>query len=152
MLLSLNDLNLPPNPFIILAAITVVQQNPTPHDDKYSPQTPEPSNPKPIPTSLMNLSTIDGWETPHTTTNDNTFYSKHKPRRVHWTSLLDELFHSEGKLKRTYLLSGTSPPSPPGKMKRKLEMGMSSPKRGGVSKHVCEASGQIIQDDLTPNR
>ena len=37
---SLNDLNLPPNPFNILATMAVV--TPT-HDDNYSPQSPEPS-------------------------------------------------------------------------------------------------------------
>ena len=79
---SLNDLNLPPNPINTLAAMTVVQQYPTQHDDNYRPQSPEPSEPSPISTPLMNLSTIDGWETPHTTTDDNTFFSEDEPRRV----------------------------------------------------------------------
>ena len=92
----------------------------------------------------MKLSTIDGWETPHTTLNDITFYSEDEPRRVYWTSPLDETFHSEGEPRRIYLLSSPSPPSPPRKMKRKLEKGMSFPKRGGVSQHVCEAWGQMI--------
>ena len=73
--LSLNDLNLPPHPFNILAAMTVVQRNPTQNDNYYSPQSSEPSEPSPISTPPMNLSTIDGWETPYTTTDDNTFYS-----------------------------------------------------------------------------
>ena len=71
---SLNDLKLPPNPSSIRWAMTVDQQNPTQHDDNYSPQSPEPSGPSPISTPPMNLSTLDGWETPHTTTDDNTFY------------------------------------------------------------------------------
>ena len=82
---SLNDLNLPPNPFNILNTMAVVTQT---HYDKdgYSPQSPEPSNPSPISTPLMNVSTFNSWETPHTITNDNTFYSSDEPRRVYWTS------------------------------------------------------------------
>ena len=79
----------------------------------------------------MNLSTIYGWETPRTTTDDNTFYLEDEPERVHWTSLLDETFRSEGKPRRIFQLPSPMPPSPPRKVKRKLEMGMSFPKRGG---------------------
>ena len=86
---SPNDLNLLPNPFIIPAAMTVVQQNPTQRDDNYSPQSPEPSEQSPISTSPMSVSTFDFWDTPHTTTGDNTFYSEDEPRRVPWTSPLD---------------------------------------------------------------
>ena len=114
------------------------------NNDEYSPHSPEPSDPSPISTTPMNVSTFDSWETPHTTTDDNTFYSEDKPRRVYWTSLLDETFYSEGEPRRTYLLSSPSPPSPPRKMKRKLEIGMSFPKRGGASQHVCKACGQTI--------
>ena len=67
---SLNDLNLPPSPFSVLATMAVIQQ-----DQDDSPQPPEPSDPSSISTPRMNLSTIEGWETPHTTTDDNTFYS-----------------------------------------------------------------------------
>ena len=67
-----NDLN----PFNTFGAMTVVQQNPTQLDNIFSPQSPEPSEPSPISTPLMNLRTIDGWETPHTTTQDKTFYSE----------------------------------------------------------------------------
>ena len=38
---SLNDLNLPPNPFNILATMAVVHQTQNTHDDNYSPQSPE---------------------------------------------------------------------------------------------------------------
>ena len=67
---SLNDLNLPPNPFNVLATMAAVQQN-----QENRPQSPEPSDPSPTSTPLMNLSTRDDWETTHTTTDDNTFYS-----------------------------------------------------------------------------
>ena len=76
---SLNDLNLPPNPFNVLATMAVIQQ-----DQENNPQTPEPPDPSPISTPPMNLSTIEGWETPQTTTDDNTFYSsENEPRRVY---------------------------------------------------------------------
>ena len=48
---SLNDLNLPPNPFGILATMAVVNQK---HDINYSPQSPEASEPSPISTPPMN--------------------------------------------------------------------------------------------------
>ena len=146
ILLSLNDLNLPPNPFNILATMAPVNPTGDGHDHNYSPQSPEPSEPSPISTPPLNLSAIDGWETPHTTTDDNTFYSVDELRRVPWTSPLDETFLSEGEPRlRIYLLSSPSPPSPLRKMKRKLEVGMAFPKKGGVPQHVCEACRQMIR-------
>ena len=65
---SFNDLNLPPNPFNVLASMAVIRA-----DEEYSPQLPEPSIPSPILTLLMNVSTIDGRETTHTTTDDAKF-------------------------------------------------------------------------------
>ena len=65
---SLNDLNLPPNHFNVLTTMAVIRQ-----DEEDSPQSPEPSDPSPISTLPMNVSTIEGWETQHTTTDDNTF-------------------------------------------------------------------------------
>ena len=126
---SLNDFNLPPNPLNILAAMTVVQQKPTQHDNNYSSQSPEPSDSSPISTTPKKLSTLDGWERPHSTTDDNILSSEDERRRVHWTSLLDELFHSEGETRRVYLLSSPSPPSRPRIMKRKLEKEMCFPKK-----------------------
>ena len=49
----LNDLNLPPNPFNLLATMTVI-----PGNDAFSPQSLEPSIPSPISTPPMNVSTI----------------------------------------------------------------------------------------------
>ena len=113
-------------------------------NDEYNPQSPEPSDPSPISTPLLNVSTINSWETSHITTDDNTFYSEDEPRRVYWTFPLDETFDSDDKPRRIYVLSTPSLPPPPRKMKRKLEIRMSFPKRGGVSQHVCEACGQTI--------
>ena len=45
--LSLNDLNLPPNPFNILATMALVNHE---HDNYYSPRSSEPSEPSPIST------------------------------------------------------------------------------------------------------
>ena len=50
---SLNDLNLPHNPFIMWATVWIRQ------DEEYSPQLPEPSDQSPISTPPMNLSTIE---------------------------------------------------------------------------------------------
>ena len=57
---SLNDLNLPPNPFNVLATMAVIRA-----DDAFSLQSPEPSIPSPITTPPMNVSTIEGWGTQH---------------------------------------------------------------------------------------
>ena len=56
----LNDLNLPPNPFNVLATMAGV-------DDEYSPQSPESTIPSQISTPPMNVSTIEGWGTQHIT-------------------------------------------------------------------------------------
>ena len=79
--LSLDDLNLPPNPFNILATMAIVNHTEDDNDDKYSPQSPEPYELSPILTPPMNVSTFDNWETSHTTTDDNTLYSDDEPRR-----------------------------------------------------------------------
>ena len=64
---SLNDLTLPLNPFNVLATRAVIRA-----DAEYSPESPEPSIPSPISTPPMNVSSIEGWETTHTTTDDAT--------------------------------------------------------------------------------
>ena len=96
---NLNNLNLPPDRFNILATMVVANPKAEGHDENYSPQSPEPSEPSPISTPPMNLSTIEGRETPHTTTDDNTFYSDDEPRT-------------------SFLPSSPSPPPPPQKLKR----------------------------------
>ena len=135
---SLNDLNLPPNPFNILATMAVASNTEETNDDNYSPQSPDPSELSPISTPPMNVSAFNSWETSYTTTNDETFYSSDEPRRIYF------LYPSP-----------SPPPSPPRRQKRKLSLGMSFPKEGGVSQHVCEACGQTIlstQDIPGPSR
>ena len=102
---SLNDLNLPPNPFNVLATMAVIRQ-----DEEESPQSPEPSDPTPISTPPMNLSTIEGWETQHTTTDDNTFYSEDEPRTVDWDISLDETFDSNEPRQVSTVSSPSSTP------------------------------------------
>ena len=107
---SLNDLNLPPNAFNILATMAVVDHIGDDNNDGYSPQSPDPSDPSPISTPPMNVSTFNSWETTHTTTDDNTFYFDDEPRRIY------------------FLPSTPTPPLPPRKLKRKLSLGRSFPK------------------------
>ena len=153
---SLNDLNLPPNSFNILNTMVIATQ--TRDDNKqYSPEPPELSMPSPISTPPMNISDYNRWETSHTTTNDDTFYSEDEPRRVYWLSPLSETFHSSDEPRRRYFLapSPSPPATPPRRQKRKLSLGMSFPKEGAVSQHVCEACGQTIpstKDILGPSR
>ena len=47
---SLNDLNLPPNPFNILAKMAIAKTTGDANDDIYSSQSPEPSEPSSIST------------------------------------------------------------------------------------------------------
>ena len=70
---SWKDLNLPSNPYNILATMAVVNNTHDGNNDNYSPQSPEPSELSPKSTPPMNVSTFDSWETSHTTTDDNTF-------------------------------------------------------------------------------
>ena len=132
---SLNDLNLPANPFNVLATMAVIRQ-----DQEESPQSPELSDLSPISTPPMNVSTIDDGNTTHTTTVDNTFYSSdNDPRRVYWDLSADETFESS-EPRRVYPAGGPpSTPPPPPRRKRRLSIGMSFPKKRGVSQHTCGA-------------
>ena len=56
---SLNDLNLPPNPFNIWATRVIATDTGDANDDNYSPQSPEPSDPFPISTAPMNVSAFN---------------------------------------------------------------------------------------------
>ena len=137
---SLNDLDLPANPFNVLASMTVTRD-----DQQNSPQSPEPSDPSPISTPPMNISTIDGCMTPNSVTNDNTYYSSQsEPRRVYWDSSLNETFESPEPRRIYPAPSPPTTPPPPPRQKRKLSIGMSFPKKGGVSQHTCEACGQPL--------
>ena len=142
---SLNDLNLPPNPFNVMATMAVVRL-----DDAYRPHSPEPSIPSPISMPPMNVSTIEGWDTTHTTTDDATFYTDDEPRRVYWDISSSDTFDSNEPGNVSVASSPSSTPPPPRRQKRKLSIGMSFPKKGGVSQHYCEACDQTLQPKKTP--
>ena len=72
---SLNDLDLPPNPFNILATMAIKNNTEDANDTNYSPQSREPSEPSPISTPPMNVSAFNSWETSYTNTDDDTFRS-----------------------------------------------------------------------------
>ena len=124
---SLNDLNLPPNLFNILATMAIANTNDEANDDNYSPQSPEQSELSSISTPPMNVSAYNIWETSYTSIDNNTFHSSDEPRRIYFL-----------------LPSPASRSSPPRKEKRRLSLGMSFPKEGGLSQHICEACGQTI--------
>ena len=124
---SLNDLNLPPNPFLILARMAIATSTGDANYENYSPQSPEPSEPSPISMPPMNVNAFNSWETSYTTTDSDTFYSSDEPRRIY------------------FLPPSPSPlPSPPRREKRRLSLGITFPKEGGASQHICEACGQTI--------
>ena len=143
---SLNDLNLPPNTLNVLATIAVVRV-----DDANSPHSPELSILSPISTPPMNVSTVEGWDTTHTTTDDATFYINDEPRRVYWDISSSDTFDSNQPRNVSVASSPSSTPPPPRRQKRKLSIGMSFPKKGGVSQHTCEACGQPLLPKTTPN-
>ena len=139
---SFNDLNLPPNPFNILATMAVVNHTEDANDDNYSLQPTEPSEQSPISTPPMNVGTFNSWETSHTTTDDKTFYSSDEPRRVYWDISSVDSFESNEPRNVSVASSPSSTPPPPRAQKRKLSLEMSFSKKRGVSQHTCEACGQ----------
>ena len=144
---TLSDLNLPSNPFNVLATMAVIRVH-----DEYSPQSPEPTIPSPISTPPMNVSTIEGWDTTtHTTTDDDTFYTDDEPRRVYWFIASSDTFDSNEPRKVSVASSPSSTPAPPPRQKRRLRMGMFFPQKGGVSQHSCEACGQPLTQGKPPN-
>ena len=74
---NLNGPNLPTSQFNVFSTTVVIQS-----DEYYGPQSPESSDPSPISKPPMNLSTIEGWETPLTITDDAEVSSKDEPIRV----------------------------------------------------------------------
>ena len=77
-----NYLNLPPNPFNILATMAIANNMEDANDDNYSRQSPESSEPSSISTPPMNVSAFNSWETSYTTTDNDTFYSSEEPRII----------------------------------------------------------------------
>ena len=115
---SLNDLNLPPYPFIVLNTMAVIQPN-----EKYSPQSPDPSNQSSSSTCPMYVSTTEGWQTPHTTTDDSTFYPEDEPRRVYWDISSGDTFDSNEPRPVSFISSPSTTPPSPRRQTRKLSKG-----------------------------
>ena len=135
---SLNDLNLPPNPFNILNTMAIVTHT-LDDNQRDSPKSTDLSAPSSISTPPMNVSAFRSRETSYTTTEDNTFYysSDNDPRRIYWDTSLNETFESD-EPRRVYPIASppSTPPLPPRARKRKLSLGMSFPKDGGVSQRL----------------
>ena len=121
---SLNDVNLPPNPFNVLAMMAVIRA-----DDADSPQSLKPSIPSPYSTPPMNVSTIEGWHTTYTTTDDATVYTADEPWRVYWHISSSATFDSNEPRNASVASNPSSTPPPPRRQKRKLSIRMSFPKK-----------------------
>ena len=124
--------------------MAVVHQTQNTHDDNYSPQSPEPSELSSISTPPMNVSAFNNWETSYTSTDDKTFYTSDEPRRVYWDLSSDDDLGSSVPRNPSVASSRCVTPPPPRAQKRKISLGMSFPKDGGVSQHICESCGQTI--------
>ena len=144
---SLNDLNLPPNPFNILATMAVVHPIQSTHDDNYSPQSPEPSELSSISTPPMNVSAFNSWETSYTSTDNNTFYTSDEPRRVYWDLSSDDDLGSSVPRNPSVASSPCATPPPPRAQKRKLTLGMSFPKEG-----ECRSTSAKPADKRSPQQ
>ena len=81
-------------------------------------------------TPPTNVSTIEVWETTHTTTDDATFYADDEPRRVFWGISSSDTFDSNEPTNVSIASSPSSTPPPPRRQKRKLSIGMFFSKRG----------------------
>ena len=143
---SLNDLNLPPNPFNMLATMAVVQV-----DDAYSLQSPEPSIPSRISTPPMNVSFIEGWDTTHTATDDATFYTDDEPRRVYWDISPSDTFDSNEPRNVSVASSPSSTLPAPRRQKRKLSIGMSFPKKGECRNTPSKHAAKPFRQKRPPN-
>ena len=126
---SLNDFNLPPNFFNVLATMAVVQPATRQCDERDNPLSPVPLELSAIWTPLINVRTVQGWEI----SSDVGTFSSDEPRR-------------------NYPVPSPSPtPPPPRRQKRKLSTGMPFPQKGRVSEHNCKAFCQPLRAAKHPN-
>ena len=142
---SLNDLNLPPNPFNVLARIAVIRV-----DEEYSLQSQEPTIPSPISTPPMNVTTIEDWETTNTTTDNATSYIDGEspdepigvfPRVTPLSPMSQEMYLS---------LRTLSPHRRLHEDKKEAEHGDVFSQKGGVSQNTCDACSQTLPAKNTP--
>ena len=150
---SLNDLNLPSKPYNVLTTMAVIK--PEEENIVQSPeQFFEPSHPSPISTPPRNLSTLERWETPHTTTDDKAFYLEDEPRRIYWDNSSTSTFDSNEPRTISFTSSSSSTPPLPRRQKMKLSMSMYFLQSGGgwgrPWQHTCEACSQPLPVRRTP--
>ena len=143
---NLKDLKLPPNPFNVSAVIAVMRA-----DEVYNPQSPAPSIPSPISTPPMNVSTIEGPQTTHTTTDDATFYTGVEPRQDYWVYSSGEILDSNEPSYVSIASSPSSTPPPPRRQKTKLNMGMSFPKKNDCRSTHARHGDSPYQPKRHPN-
>ena len=89
----------------------------------------------------MNVSTIEGWETTHTTTDDAMFHTDDEPRRVSWDISSSDTFDSNEPRNVSIASSASSTPPPPRRQKKEAQHGDVFSQKRGVSQHTCEACG-----------
>ena len=83
----------------------------------------------------MNVSTFEGWDTTHTTTDDVTFYTDDEPREIYWDISSSDTFDSK-EPRYVSVASSPSTTPPPRRQKRKLSITTSFPKKEGVSQRT----------------
>ena len=119
---SLNDISLPPNPFINSATMVVVRPTVQQQKDKKSAESSALSEISSVSTLLLTISAVVMWET---FSDVGTFYSDDETTEI-------------------VKLSSPSLLQPPREQKRRLRLRMSFSQKSGVSMHVCEACGQVF--------
>ena len=73
----------------------------------------------------MNVSTIEGWETTHTTTDDAKIYTDDEPRRVYGDLSSSDTFNSNEPRNVSAASSPSSTRHPPRRQKRNFSIGRS---------------------------
>ena len=119
-------------------------------DKAFGTKSREPSIPSAISTPPIIVSTIEGWDTTHTTVDDATFYTDDEPRRGYWDISSSDTVDSNEPRNVSAASSPCSTPPPPPRQKRKLNIEMFFLKKVGVSKHTCEACSQPLPARKTP--
>ena len=97
----------------------------------------------------MNVSTIEGWDTTHTTTDDATFYTSHEPRIVYWDISSSDTFDSNEPRNVSVASSPSSTPPPP--RRQKLSIGMSFPKNGECRSTPASHAANPYHKERHPN-
>ena len=115
--------------------MALINPEPVQHDEDYSAQSQQPSYSSPISTPPMKLSTIEGCETPHTTIDDNTYFSEYEPRKNYWDMSSDGTFG--GRTKKHSLSSKSLPSGATPQNEKEIEhWNVLSKKSGSVAAYL----------------